>query len=126
MRVLRFVAGFFIFLFVQVGVEAQYPSSDVYAWHCCSCGATSCFNCACRGSRHCPVCAWRNTNVAESTAPNPIVVDIRATRDSDLTDKVTYLMKVGDCARRSLAQKVLGDLGESLKVDSFVFGGNNH
>ncbi len=125
MRILRFVAGFFIFLFLQIGVETQFPSGEAYAYHCCPCGSTCWYNCACRGSsRHCPVCGYRNTNTAESTTSiaNPIVIDIRSVRDLALTDQATYLMKVGDCARRNLALKVLGDLGERLKVESF-FGG---
>jgi hypothetical protein len=128
MRVPLFLSAFLIAIFLQIGVPAEFSSGHVYAG-CCSCKAKWCLNCTCRGTTDgCPVCGWRETNGPESTTSiaDTVSVDIRSVLDLDVVEKATYLTRVGDCARSSLSLKMLGVLGEALKVESLAVWGNQY
>lgn len=123
---LKIVSTVFLFLFLQLGVLVQLPSSQAYAWCCAACGSLTCGLCFCPGTNGCKSCHSGDTDPVQSTAViNKTTADIRAVRNLDAADRVMHLTKVGDCARRSFALRVLGNAGESLKVASFSFGKEN-
>lgn len=124
MQMLKLVSAFFLFLYLLLGIPILFPAGQAYAW-CCGC-TEKCFMCTCRGKPGCPFCDQRGSGIGLPTALiDKATPDIRAVRDLDSTDRVMHLTKVGDCARRSFALRVLGTAEESLKVELFGFGEEN-
>jgi hypothetical protein len=124
MLTLRLAPLYLLFLLLA----GQWLPSTSYATHtkpCCSC--TSCNPmCTCRGTNfHCQPCLGRS---ADSLEVHPVatngLLDMRAVRPLDATQRLSHLAKVGDCARRSFALRILGNAAEDLNVESFRIGNN--
>jgi hypothetical protein len=125
MLVLKLVPAFFLLLFLQLSAQVQLPSGQAYAWWCCAdCNSWTCGMCNCPGKGGCPYCNSGDTNTVQSPALliDKATADIRAVRNLDAVERVRHLTKVGDCARRDFALRILGDARESLKVKAFGLG----
>lgn len=126
MRVIKLGLVYLIFLFLG-GAILPMVSHATHRKACCNCQASCTWMCTCRGSNyHCPICPGRSsdsspTNALAATGP----LDIRAVRNPDATERLAHLSKVGDCARRAFALRILGDAGETLKVQAFSPGENH-
>ena len=125
MRVLKLVPVYLLFLFLG-GAILPLLSHATHKKPCCAC--TSCNPmCTCRGSNyHCPICLGPSSDSSPTdalAAKSPL--DIRAVCNPDATERLAHLTKVGNCARRSFALRILGEAGESLKVQAFSPGENN-
>ena len=126
MPMLKLLPMVFLFLFIQFGVQVQLPAGQAYAWCCATCGAKTCGLCYCPGVHGCPYCHSGDTDISQPTALiDNVTVDMRAVRNLNATDRVMHLTKVGDCTRDNFALRVLGNAGESLKIESFSFGKEN-
>jgi hypothetical protein len=122
MFILKVVPTVFLFLLLQLSVQVQFPPDQAYALCCAKCGSLTCGLCSCPGVNGCPTCLSDDTNIVHpSTLVDKATMDIRAARNLDATDRVMHLTNVGDCARRSFALRVLGNAGDSLKVEPFSF-----
>jgi hypothetical protein len=122
MFILKVISTVFLFLLLQLGVLVQLPSSQAYAVCCAKCGSTTCGLCSCPGKNGCPTCHSDEIKILQSgILIEKATTDIRAVRNLDSTERVMHLTKIGDCARRSFALRVLGDAGDSLKVEPLNF-----
>lgn len=125
MFTLKVVSTVFLFFVLQLVVLVQLPYDQAYALCCAKCGSLTCGLCSCPGVNGCPRCLSDDTNIVQPSTPIDIdkaTIDIRAASNFDSSERVMHLTKVGDCARRSFALRILGSPGESLKVESFSFG----
>ena len=124
MRILRLAPLYFLFLFI-VGQVMPLLSYASHTKPCCSC--TSCNPmCTCRGTNyHCQPCLGHSPDsfLINPAAANGLL-DVRAIRPLDSTQRLAHLAKVGDCARRSFALRILGNAAEDLNVESFSIGNN--
>jgi hypothetical protein len=125
MSVLKLIPVYLLFLFLS-GAILPLVSHATHKKPCCSCSSCNPM-CTCRGTNyHCPICPGRSSDSSPTdalTATGPL--DIRAVRNPDATERLAHLTKVGDCARRSFAFRILGEAAESLKVQAFSPGEDN-
>lgn len=127
MRRVMFVSTFLFFLLLcgQVLLSAD----NAYA-KCCGCGTcTMYWFCSCPGEDGCSwyPCSTDDPDTFRAYVPaGNEMVDIRASRTLGMADRLTHLTKVGECARRNFAGRILGEAGDGLKVESFGLGERNH
>jgi hypothetical protein len=101
MRILRLVPVCLLFLFLSSQTLLPLSHATHFPKLCCSCQNPCKLGCVCRGSNpyHCLPCR---------TSFTPVTVD-----------SLIHLTKVGECARRSFAARILVGIAEDLKVESF-------
>src|SRR5215472_14368642 len=101
--------------------QAVFLPVQAFGWTCCDCwSCTWTPGCVCPGTPgYCPGYACRSNDTdrwqANASTGNG-TVDIRAPRMPGEAERLVGLTRIGECARRSFAARVLGDAGESLKV----------
>ena len=111
---------FFSFLFG--GQISPLPSHATHTKACCTCMNPCLWTCTCRGTNfHCPTCpGGHSPESLELTISAGIsTMDIRAFRTEDESERVAHLTKVGNCARRSFALRILGESVGNLKFVTF-------
>jgi hypothetical protein len=120
----NFIPAFSVSLFLLFSFQGQLPSGKAYAcWCCAACGATYCGFCCCPGtSPDCTGCTGITDTVESISLVDKVSTDIRALWNTDESSRVMHLAKVGECARRSFALRVLGNAGGNLKIEPFSFG----
>ena len=126
MFTLKVVSTVFLFFVLQLVALVQLPYDQAYALCCAKCGSLTCGLCSCPGVGGCPRCHSGDTDIVQSpTLIDKATTDIRAVRNLDATERVMHLTKVGGCARRSFALRMLGNAGEGLKIESFSVSKEN-
>lgn len=101
MRVLKLVPVCLLFLFLSSQTLLPLSHATHLPKICCSCQNPCKTGCVCRGSNpyHCLPCR---------TSYKPVTAD-----------RLLHLTKIDECARHGFAARILGEIAEDLKVESF-------
>jgi len=125
MRVIRLVP--FVLFFLLLGGQVLV-SEKAYA---ICCGCTWCrtmLGCSCPGQDGCAWYPCRTTDAEVFQTYTPIdtgTVPMTVARNVDVIDRLVELRQVGECARRSIALRLLGDAARNLKADPAGFDSGN-
>ena len=124
MRVIRLVP--FVLFFLLLGGQVLV-SEKVYAT-CCGCSyCQTMWGCSCPGTNGC-IGGCRTTDAEVFQTYTPIdtgTVPMTVARNVDVIDRLVELRQVGECARRSIALRLLGDAARNLKADPAGFDSGN-